>query len=438
MKAIGAAGLSAAVTGCLKATTKDSRPNIILCLIDDMGKEGVGCYTPSKPSLTPILDQLAAKGMRFDNYYTMPQCTPTRVALLTGQYPFRNGWVDHYDVPRWNLKGFNPKNNPCMGTVMKSAGYETCIAGKWQISDFRREPDILNQCGFDEYCAWTGGESNNEPSDRRYWDPYIHTKDGSKTYKGEYGPDIFNSFIIDFIDRHKNKPMFIYYPMVLRHDPLEKQPLGNLPEEYIDYLIGKIEDSLKKNNIADKTILIFTTDNGLHKGKTDELGVCVPLIIHCPGIVPEGIVTDALVDVTDFLPTFAELAGAKLPKQYEYDGKSFAEFLCGKSKDSHRQWIMAMGGGECIRPAVGEGPFEGMNHQHYRDRVIRDKRYKVYVNTEGRIETLIDLQADPQEKNTILNTDDPRSKQALQKFENVLKSFPCKDENPRYNVGSAS
>ncbi len=435
MKLIGVAGLTGACRSNIRTAGKIRKPNIILCMVDDMGKEGVGCYNSLQTSPTPTLDRLARQGMKFNNFYVMPQCTPTRVALLTGQYPFRNGWVNHYDVPRWNLKGFNPDTNPCLGNVIKSAGYKTCIAGKWQISDFRREPAILNECGFDEHCMWTGGESNNPLSDRRYWDPYIHTKDGSKTYKGQYGPDIFTSFVTDFIKRHKNDPMFIYYPMVLQHDPLEKHPLGLSTHEYIDHLIGKIEASVSKAGIADNTILIFITDNGrLRKGQTHELGVCMPLIVKGPGMVPQGIETDALVDVTDLLPTLAELAGAKLPSQYIYDGQSFAGLLSGTTKDSSRQWIMAMGGQPCVYPRKVSEPSEGKNKEIYRDRVLRDKSYKVYVDTNGKIEKLIDLKADPEEKDgiNILNSENPKAKASLRKFEAALKQFPPKDNNPRY------
>ncbi len=433
MKLLGIASLSGACNSNVGPIEKSRKPNIILCMVDDMGKEGVGCYEPSKTSPTPTLDRLAHEGMKFNNFYVMPQCTPTRVSLLTGQYPFRNGWVNHYDVPRWNLKGFNPDTNPCLGNVIKSAGYKTCIAGKWQISDFRREPAILNECGFDDYCMWTGGESNNPKSDRRYWDAYIHTKDGSKTYEKQYGPDIFTSFVTDFIARHKNDPMFIYYPMALQHGPLEKHPLGLSTHKYIDHLVGKIEASVNEAGIADNTILIFMTDNGrIGKGQTIETGVCVPLIVKGSGMVPQGIETDSLVDVTDFLPTLAELAGAKVPSQYIYDGRSFAGLLSGTKKDSSRQWIMAMGGQPCVYPKKVSGPSEGKNKKIYRDRVIRDKSYKVYVGTNGKIEKLIDLKADPEEKGNILGSENPEAKAAIQKFKSVIKKFPPKDNHPRY------
>ena len=414
------------------------RPNIIFIMVDDLGKEMIGCYGSQKAQ-TPNIDALAAGGMRFNSAYSMPQCVPTRATLLTGQYPFRHGWVNHYDVPRWG-KGchFDPKYNPSLAKVIKSAGYSTCIGGKWQISDFRIQPNILNELGFDEYCVWTGYEKGNPPSGKRYWDPYVHTADGSKTYQGRFGPDIYNRFIVDFLRRHKNEPMMVYYPMALTHGPLTSTPRSKdvsskkVMVEYMDYLVGRIVDALDENGIRERTIVIWSTDNGPAKGKTTENGACEPFVVNCPGMVPRGVVTDALLDFTDLLPTFAELAGARLPAGHVIDGKSFAPLILGKSKDSAREWIMAMGGGAVSAQKTDQGYRVFSKHQ-YRDRVIREKRYKLYVGTDAKSEKLIDLKADPQEKNNILAGDDPAAKAARQRLENVAAGFPPKDASPKYD-----
>ena len=420
------------------AKTKIRKPSIIFIMVDDLGKDMIGCYGSEKAE-TPNIDALAVEGMRFTNAYSMPQCVPTRVTVLTGQYPFRHGWVNHYDVPRWG-KGchFDKKYNPCIAEVIKSAGYATCIAGKWQISDFRIQPNILNELGFDEYCMWTGYEKANPPSAKRYWDAYLHTAEGSRTYPGQFGPDICNQFIIDFITKHKHQPMMIYYPMILTHGPLTSTPHDRdvsskkVMVEYMDYLVGRVVEALDKNGVRENTILIWSTDNGPAKGKTIEKGVCEPFVVNCPGLVPQGVVSEALVDFTDLLPTFADLAGAKLPKGHLIDGKSFAPLILGKADDSPREWIMAMGGGGTTAKKT-DGGYRVFNKHEYRDRVIRDKRYKLYVGRDRKSEKLIDLKTDSQEKNNILDSKDSQAKAALAKLEKVAATFPQKDANPKYD-----
>ena len=444
-------------SGCTSTAKKDhpvTQPNILFILIDDLGKEWVSTYG-AEDLQTPNVDKLAATGMSFINAYSMPQCTPSRVALLTGQYPWRNGWINHYDVPRWGHGAqFDPKKYITFARIMKSAGYATCAAGKWQINDFRIQPDIMVQHGFDEYCMWTGGEGGNiKVSQKRYWDPYIHTKEGSKTYKGKFGDDIFTGFIINFMKKHKDKPMMIYYPMCLTHVPFTTTPLepdvtGKVEKHkamvrYADFLLGKLMGALDSLGIRDHTIVFWTTDNGtthsiighrngwaVRGGKTylTENGINAPFIVNCPDLVPRGKITDALVDFPDMLPTFAELGGAKIPKKDTIDGKSFAPLILGKADDSPRKWIMALGSHPS---SIRDGRV--VNYFSFRDRVIRDKRYKVYVDTTIKvIYELYDLKSDLGERNNLLNSDDPGVKKALEKFNKILQSIPDKDANPRY------
>ena len=209
--------LSLMLASCSRQTDTSSsqlaqdKPNILFILVDDLGKEWVSAYG-AEDIETPNVDRLAATGMKFENAYVMPQCTPTRLSFMTGQYPYRHGWVNHWDVPRWGGGcSYDWNRNPSLARVVKDAGYATAVAGKWQVNDFRVQPEAMVDIGFDEYCMWTGGEGGNPPSDIRYWDPYIHTKQGSRTYDGEYGPDIFTDFLLEFIEDNKEGPFFAYF-----------------------------------------------------------------------------------------------------------------------------------------------------------------------------------------------------------------------------------
>ena len=134
----------------------------------------------------------------------MPKCTPARVTLLTGQYPFRHGWTNHWDVPRWGAGcHFDPELHRTLPQMFQQAGYSTAAAGKWQVNDFRVQPDAMARHGFDDWAMWTGYETGNPPSGERYQDPYINTPEGSKTYQGEYGPDIYTGRLIEFMRKNK-------------------------------------------------------------------------------------------------------------------------------------------------------------------------------------------------------------------------------------------
>ena len=437
-----------------KKESQKKRPNIIFIMADDQGKEWISSYGAELIS-TPNIDELARTGMRFENAYSMPQCTPTRVTLLTGQYPWRHGWVNHYDVPRLGHGGrYDPIMNPSFARMIRDAGYATCAAGKWQINDFRLEPEAMVNAGFDEYCMWTGGENggpSTEASQLRYWDPYIHTKEGSKTYEGQFGEDVFSDFIIDFMKQNKEKPMMIYYPMCLPHGPLTTTPAEpDAPREeqhkamtrYTDILLKKITDALDELKIRDNTIIVWTTDNGTGRGQIGKMngryvrggkmyatenGLNAPFIVNAPGLVPGGVVTDALVDFTDLLPTFCELAGAELDKEFTYDGRSFAPLVLGNSKDSDRDWIMGLGGHFAM--LVDD---RIVSAHTFRDRVIRDKKYKAYVDTTGQIVEIIDFKNDPDELINLIDKDDPGITQSKEKFQAVVDGLPKKDANPVY------
>ena len=438
---------------CLLAAAAWAKPpNLVLIMVDDLGPEWISCYG-GEGIETPNIDKLAEGGTLFRNAYSMPQCTPTRVTLLTGQYPFRHGWTNHWDVPRWGAGcHFDPGLNVTFARLLRDAGYATAIAGKWQINDFRVQPKILLRHGFDEWSMWTGGEGGNPVSNERYWNPYVYTnKATSRTYQGRFGPDIFNEFLVGFVHRNKERPMLLYYPMALTHGPLvptPHEPFADTPIErhkamvrYTDYLVGRLVKAFDDAGIRENTIVFLTTDNGTGrritgrmngrlvqggKASLTENGPRQPFIVNGPGLVPAGVETDELTDFSDLLPTFCELAGVPLPEGTPLDGKSIAKLVLGKDRTGPRDWILAMGFGAAV---LDEKGVRGV--REYAPRVIRDKRYKIHVH-DGDVRELYDLAQDPGETKNLLNSDQSEHRTALRKLFRVAETLPDRDARPRY------
>lgn len=346
------------------------RPNIIFILADDIGIPGIGCYGGGFK--TPNLDAMAAGGMRFQNCFAAPLCAPSRAMLMTGRYAFRTGVTN-------NGQGANatPEKDGCVAQLMKQAGYATAVAGKWrQLAHFATQSEGA-KWGFDEFLTWGAVGDDDEGGKRkknfdgtkaklsRYWDPnYNFNGKPLADTKGKYGPDLLQNFVLDFIRRHQDGPFFIYYPMPLIHSPILPTPdsppgakkgrkgssvyADNIA--YMDKQVGQILAELDKLKMREKTLVVFTGDNGsvgeqpvngrnVQGGKHTmfEGGSRVPLIASWPGTIPAGVVKPDLVDFSDMLPTFAELAGAKLPPERKIDGHSYAAQLRGE-KGQPREW----------------------------------------------------------------------------------------------------
>ncbi len=400
-----------------------NRPNFLVILVDDLGPEWIGCY--GSGHRTPNIDRLAAQGLRFENAWATPLCTPTRHEMLTGRYPFRTGWSVHHDVPRWGPPYFDWEREVTFARVLRDAGYATAVVGKWQVNDFRTHPDALRRHGFDEHCMWTGFESDNPPAGERYFDPYIQENGRRGTRTGAFGPDVFTEYLVDFIKRHKDGPFLAYHAMVLTHTPftktpdnkntsLEKAALHPGMVDYVDKNVGRLMETLQELGIRDRTIVIFTSDNGTvrgvlgkqngrvvngGKGTLFETGIHVPLIVSWPGHTPSGKATDELVDFSDFLPTIVELAGQKPPAGVTIDGRSLAGMLRGQDGGKPRRaWIFSELGNK---------------------RVVRNRRYKLWSSGE-----FYDLTADPAEEKSLADSQDPRIVTARKELQGVLASIP--------------
>jgi arylsulfatase A-like enzyme len=448
--------LTTSVAAVEPPTPKSQRPNFLVIMVDDLGPEWLGCYG-SDESITPHIDRLAEAGTRLTNFYSMPVCTPTRVTLLTGQYPFRHGWVDHWDVPRWG-RGchFDPAEHVTFPQLLQAAGYATAIAGKWQVNDFRVEADVLRRHGFDDWCMWTGYETGNSASGKRYWDPYVHTSAGSRTRNDKFGPDVFTDFLIDFVRVHRDQPLLVYYPMVLTHGPFTDTPAergvggndaaGKLARHramvrYTDHLAGRLINTLDELNLRDNTYVLLLTDNGTagsitgsrhgHKtrgGKNSlrEPGMNVPLIVSRPGTMPAGVTSDALADMSDLYPTICDLAGVAVPASWHVDGHSLAPLLTGTADDSKRDWILAMGQGFARPTAAGPRPA-----RPHANRVIRNKRYKLWIE-DAAPTRLFDLRADPTEAHNLIDTDDAQTRRLREELIAVWRAQPAQDALRRY------
>jgi len=212
--------------------------------------------------------------------------------------------------------------------------------------------------------------------------------------------------------------------------------------DYTDKLVGRLVAALDDAGLRENTIIIFTTDNGtggisnsrlghvVRGGKTkmsEQNGTAMPFILNCPGTVPSGVETDALIDFTDILPTFAELGGGNLPTDRVVDGKSFAPLIIGKAKGSPRRWIMSMGGGPA---ALREGRV--VPALNYDDRVIRDQRFKLWIDTNRKPIKLFDLSTDPWEEQNLIDSNDPFARAAFKRLTAVAASFPQQDGPPLY------
>ncbi len=440
-------------TSCKQADKGPAeQPNVLFILVDDLGKEWISAYGADSVR-TPAIDRLAQEGILFTNAYSMPQCTPSRITFLTGKYPYNHGWVNHFDVPRWGHGArFDPERNTTVINLLKDNGYQTCAAGKWQINDFRLEPDAMEKAGFDDYFMWTGVEGGNEAvSQNRYWDPYIHDKAGSRVYPGSFGPDLFTGHILTFMRKNRDKPMFIYYPMVLTHGPLTTTPaepdVKSDPAKhqamvrYTDFLVGSLLNELDSLHIREKTYVFFVTDNGtasniigsrdsraIRGGKTylTENGVNAPLIISCPGKIPEGERSDVLVDFTDFFPTILELCGTGSTDPV--DGRSFSSVLRNNEQTGQRDWILAMGSHS---GKIGDND-RMENWYTYRDRVLRDRKFKVYIDTSGSVNRIFNLEQDPFEEFNLIRSADPEVDSVLTIYEAVIGQLPDTDNQPDY------
>jgi arylsulfatase A len=329
------------------------KPNIVFILADDLGIDGVSCYGGDRYQ-TPNIDALAKDGIRFEQCYAAPLCGPSRCLLMTGRYAFRTGGLTNMSW-RGGGPGAKSKDEPCIARTLKQHGYVTGESGKW-----RQVGESPGDWGFDEYCT-------DPTAGGWYWkNSYIKNGKTVETPKPVYNPDVIQEFSVDFITRHRDRPFFLYYAMHLVHTPMERttdSKPGTTDQKalyadnitYMDKQVGQMVQTLEKLNLRQKTLVVFSGDNGTarpfapdgtvnkrhingHKGQMLEGGSRVPLVVNWPGVTPGGKVLKDLVDFSDIFPTFAEVAGAPLPTGVKIDGHSFAPQVRGEA-GTPREWV---------------------------------------------------------------------------------------------------
>jgi arylsulfatase A len=448
--------LGVALSGVLTAAVAGSlKPNVLLILADDLGYEGLSC-NGSLSYQTPHLDRLAEEGARFTQCYSQPLCTPTRVQIMTGRYYFRN----------YVRFGTLAQGERTFAHMAKEAGYATAVAGKWQLGAGGDSGQSPAQAGFDEYCLWNLNLDEMEALGNRYADPnliYLDPQRGQpqfKSFQGGYGPDVCVDYLCDFMERSvgEGRPFLAYYPMLLPHGPFKPTP--NSPAwadkkhdknpgyykdmvQYMDGLVKRLETKLNQLETRTNTLLIFVGDNGTPnpvtstmpgglrvqggKGFANDRGTHVPLVVNWPGTINSAQVRSELVDLSDFLPTLAQVMQSTPlvpPGDGVLDGRSFLPLLLGQTYQP-REWVFI----DYTEPRQNQFGWP-------RARFVRNERYKLYGFYERqpkgkgkrfikRTGQFFDLLHDPEEQKP-LDVSDLNTKTELvwKSFRGVLDGFP--------------
>ena len=350
-----------------------SKPNIIFILADDMGYSDMSWQ--GSPIQTPNLDNLKTAGMFLERNYVQPQCSPSRVSFLTGNYPYRYGLHEHIVLPQ-SYTGI-PKEEKTIAEKMKEGGYKTAIIGKWHIGG-HKQSYLPHNKGFDHSFVCINGQIS-------YWN-YTHAgtndliRNGEKVYAASnldseasgntYSSEMWANEAVDVLNNHdKSDPLFMYLSFNAPHHPLdapkkildtyseddiesywagadaEKRRTANNRKYYMamvdamDQAIGQVMKAVEKNGMKENTLIVFCSDNGgiieadnrpFRSGKGDsfEGGIRVPAIAYWPGKIKAGSQSKELVHMSDWYPTFAELAGLNVEKE-ALDGKSTVSILNG-------------------------------------------------------------------------------------------------------------
>jgi len=401
---LGIAALPAIKAGRLLAESepaKAPRPNILIIFTDDQGYADLGCYG-NKKNKTPRMDKLASEGTRYTSFYAQHVCGPSRSALLTGRYPIRS--------KGWSM----PASEITFAELIKKTGYQTACIGKWDVSN--RKPimeRMPNAQGFDYYFGTLGANDGGGVKFHENNEAAGSTRDMGSLIR------TYTDKAIDYLKnkRDPKKPFVLYVAHTMMHTIIDASPkfrgksagdlYGDVVEEF-DYETGRLLDTLDELKLSKDTLVIYTTDNGPWnqraytdrkkghpkgsifwgesgplrngKGSSYEGGLRAPCITRWPGKVPVGKTSDAIFATIDFMPTFATLAGYKVPIDRVIDGVDQTDLLLGKSKKGARDDFF-------YNTAMRKGKWKYLKAKHCMHGYARDKNRK-------QVEELYDLEAD--------------------------------------------
>lgn len=350
------AALPMMFAGSFARSADDTRPNIVLIVADDLGWNDIGYHNPEMR--TPTLDRLATSGVRCEWHYVMPQCTPTRVCLMTGRYPSRFG---NHCCQASNEQAF-PLGTPTLASLLRDAGYQTALAGKWHLGSKRQWGP--QHYGFDHSYGSLAGAVGMYDHRYRLDSPYSQTWHRNLQFVDEVGhaTDLVTDEAVQLLGAERKQPLFLYLPYQAVHTPLVETPewLGanNHIESadrrmyaaavsHMDDCIRRVIEAATDVPNGRETLVVFTSDNGaqvnhggnaypppdpalknfssnkpLRSSKTHvyEGGIRVPAFVYWPGRLPAG-VCDAPLHAVDWLPTLAKLADAQIPCEVSLDGQ---------------------------------------------------------------------------------------------------------------------
>jgi arylsulfatase A-like enzyme len=357
-----------------------AKPNVVIILIDDMGYADIGPFGATKQK-TPNLDRMAAEGMKLTSFYAAPVCSVSRAQVMTGCYGARVSVPGVY-FPA-GPQGLNPKE-VTVAERLKDLGYATQCVGKWHLGD---QPEFLPiRQGFDHYLGipYSNDMQRRSKETGERVVPLLRDDKVAELLTDAQQSRLVERYTteaVGFIRANKDRPFFLYLPHTAVHTPIHpgekfrgKSDNGRYGDwvEEVDWSVGQVLDTLRDLKLAERTLVVFTSDNGPWlirkadggnakplrdgKGTTWEGGVRVPTIAWWPGRIAGKSVSDAVAGTIDLLPTCVSIAGGKVPDEPVIDGRDLSPVLFGTSKDSPREAHYYFSG--YTLQAVRQGPWK--------------------------------------------------------------------------------